>query len=160
LPYLYLPAERLSVVIIIITLLTPSFLFLAGLERKELMRGFFILMLAINIIISIPMIQTEIKFSHNFDEIGTIGKYIQNNIDEAAVIFWDSSVINDKFKDNIAFELIDYWITNDLRSVNLKDIALSGDYSKIQDGDYIITNLPGSTKPVYTFPKGVSLYHL
>jgi hypothetical protein len=123
-------------------------------------RLFLAMIVMLNCIIAIPLYQTEIQFSHNYDEIGSIGKYIQNNINETAVIFWDNSGISDEVVDSVYFALIDYWITNDLRRVNLKNRVSSGDYSKIQDGDYIITNLPTSTEPVYTTSKGLSLYYL
>ena len=46
------------------------------------------------------------------------------------------------------YALIDYWIENDLRSVNLTDIALSGDYTALMGRNYIISMLEGSTLKV------------
>jgi len=160
LPYLYLlpPFLGIGIIILLFGIILPIFL-LAGIKHVQVMRSFFLLILAMNIIISIPMIQTEIQFSNNFDNIGVIGKVIHHNIDPDAVIIWDNSSMEPPWN-VIFYDLIDYWIENDLRSVNVANIALSGDYSALEGGDYIITMLEGSTEPIYISPSGLSLYYL
>jgi hypothetical protein len=123
------------------------------------MHGFLIVMLVMNIIISVPMFQTEIRFSHNFDNAGIIGKEIHYNINPDAIIFFDDSSFEPPW-DGYIYALIDYWIVNDLHSVNLTNIALSGDYSVIQGGDYIVIMLEGSGEALHTSPSGLSLYRL
>ena len=160
LPYLYLlPASiGTAIILILLGILFPAFLIM-GSKSKLIMHAFLIVMLAMNIFISIPMFQTEIQFSNNFDNIGVIGKVIHYNIEPDAVIIWDNSSL-DPFWNAIFYTLIDYWIENDLRSAHLTDIASSGDYSVLQDGDYIITALKGDTEPIYTSPSGLSMYHV
>ena len=156
---LNIPSPLESVLIILLFgIIIPIILFV-GLKNKNVMRSFFLLLILMNIIISIPMIQNEVTFSHNFDGVGSVGKYIHSNIEEEAVIFFDNSS-TDPFWGSVYYALIDYWITNDLNSVNLKDITLSEDFTPLQGGDYIITALPGSTEPIYTSKVGLSLYHL
>ena len=159
LPYLYLLPEFLGVTIIILLfgIILPIF-FIAGIKNIKIMHTFLIVILAMNIIISVPMFQTEIQFSKNFDNIGVIGKVIHYTIDPDAVIIWDNSSMEPPW-DRTFYALIDYWITNDLRSVNLADIESSGDYSALQGGDYIITTaLESDTEPISA--TGLSLYHL
>ena len=160
LPYLYLLPTSIGITIILALfgILFPSIL-VVGRKSIHIMRGFFIAILVMNVILSVPMYQTEIQFSNNFDNIGVIGKVIDHTIDPDAVIIFDNSSLDPPW-DLVFYALIDYWVVNDLRSINLRDIALSGDYAALQDGGYIITTLAGDRKPVYTSPAGLSLYHL
>jgi len=159
--YLYsLPASLgVTIIVLLFGMILPIFL-LIGTKKAQVMRIFFVLIIAINIITSIPMIQTGIEHSNNFDGVGAIGKYIQGNIDTNAVIFWDNSIIEDPFRNSIFYSLIDYWIVNDLQSANLTHAVLFDDYSAIQDADYIITGLKGKryAEPIYTSPSGARLF--
>jgi hypothetical protein len=134
-------------------------LLLAGIKKPMAMRGFVVLLLLMNVILFFPMMDTEIRYSTNYDNYGSVGKYISKNIDGDKLIIFDDSMA-DAFTIDVYYALIDYWIPNDLRRANLEEIALSDDYTELKDGDYIITTLEGSTEPLYTSAFGLSLYYL
>ena len=171
-PILYLSSISTFYEYIIIILLFGvilSLMLLAGVKKLMIIRGFIILLVLMNAIIFFPMVDTEITISNNYDRDGSVGKYIMANVNNNELIIFDdstfdNSIFNDSKSDGfwstVYYALIDYWVTNNLRRVNLTKIALSGDYTDIQDGDYIITMLKGSTEPLYVSPSGLSLYSL
>jgi len=128
-------------------------------KHIQIMRLFLSMIILLNCMIAVPLYQTEIQFSNNFDNVGVIGKVIQYNIDPEAVIIWDSSSLESPWN-VFMYALIDYWIVNDFRSIHLANTASSGDYSALEGGDYIITALAGSTEPLYISPSGLALYSL
>ena len=157
LQYLSFTATHMAMVLLLFCILLPAFL-VAGMKNLRTMQAFLLVILALNIIISVPMFQIEIKNSIAANEVGIIGQVIEYNIDPNAVILLDSLIA--PITDKLNYGYIDYWIPNELRQVNLMEMALSDDFSALEGGHYLITMLPLNLNPVYTTGEGLSLYHI
>ena len=159
LPYLYfLPAlSGMAIVLLLFSILLPTLLVM-GMKNLRIMQTLLIVILSLNIIISVPMFQIEIKNSISGDETGIIGKVIEYNINPNAIIILDTSF--DQTTDIETYNLIDYWIPNELYLVNLLDLIVSGKYSALEEGDYLITAVELNSKPIYTSPSGLAIYSI
>jgi len=128
-------------------------------KNIQVLRLFLAMLIMLNCIIAIPLYQTEIQFSKNFDNVGSVGKFIDQNIDKNASIAWDQSSMAPPW-DGVFFSLIDYWVRNNVVAVDLVAIASENDSEKLENIEYIITMHETNVSPIYISNGGFALYRI